>query len=169
MAENTSQDLDKKRIFTVCIDPGFVNGALGVVVFLDKDLFYSKGFSLMEHQGKEKKKETYQSDTIRKVRSVLDEVGLYIDEKNTDVIIEAQMGNDEIWLTGVIQALAFEKGWNVKKMRRNMDCCKRLKIPVSKKDISREKKKLLTLKKVREMGYNLKSNHLADAAILFLS
>ena len=123
----------------------------------------------MEHQGKEKKKETYQSDTIRKVRSVLDEVGLYIDEKNTDVIIEAQMGNDEIWLTGVIQALAFEKGWNVKKMRRNMDCCKRLKIPVSKKDISREKKKLLTLKKVREMGYNLKSNHLADAAILFLS
>lgn len=175
--------------YTVCIDPGFVEEAFGVVVFREdegekeKPIIFGKGFSLVEGTlERAKRNDNFHFLVALTVSTILDRVQEAIEKDDSgdntpyiDIIIEHQMaekthGHDLTWLSGLVAGIATSKDWNVLKLKRNMDCCKRLGIPVSKKVISREMKKRKTLRKVWDLGYTeLKTPHLADAAILYLS
>lgn len=179
--------------FTICIDPGFVLekgfGAFGVVVFKEEEggkkteIVFAKGYNLVEGTLlKAKRNEKFHDRICIKVEEIFLEVGRHLfkleDEhhaKDVTIFVEHQMGekkhgHDLVWLTGIVCGVAMMFQWTIAKLKRNMDCCRRLGIPVAKKDVTRERKKRLTVKKVLELGYDLgKSPHLADAAILFLS
>jgi len=173
--------------YTICIDPGFVlekgQGAFGVVVFKEEEgekgaeIVFAKGYNLVEGTlAKAKRNENFHSNVCMQVQGILFEVGLQLSQDSiVNLFVEHQIsdrkhGHDLVWLTGVVCGYAVAMDWNILKLKRNMDCCRMLGIPVSKKDVTRERKKRLTVKKVFELGYDLgKSPHLADAAILFLS
>ncbi len=83
------------------------------------------------------------------------------------LLVEKQMGDNEIWMTGIIQGL-LQESCIIGFMYRSMDCCKHFGIPVSKAKIKREDKKIKTVSLVKEKGYNIETDHVADAVMLYL-
>jgi len=153
-----------------------------VVVFKEEEgekgaeIVFAKGYNLVEGTLlKAKRNENFHSNVTTKIEEIMNEIWRQTQpDCLINMVVEHQIsdrkhGHDLVWLTGVVCGYAVAMDWNILKLKRNMDCCRRLGIPVAKKDVTRERKKRLTVKKVLELGYDLPSPHLADAAILFLS
>lgn len=172
--------------YRLCCDPGYVDDlALALVRIEDNHFIWGGAFDMTDGKGltraknghvkKRKFREGVLSTLDFALETARSQLPADIWYGSIEFVCEAQIsdranGRDLVWLEGAITALAFARGWMIRDPIRNMDACKKLGIPVARKEISRSNKKKKTLEVVnREMGLSLDNDHLADALLLHLS
>lgn len=154
----------------LCIDPGWYN--LGIVLLSKNKIIYQETYDICAGQklATIKKIREWRNFVIKRLKRKFDLILSDYWEYFIDpplLLVEKQMGDNEIWLTGVIQGL-LQDTCQIGFMYRSMDCCAYYKIPVSKAKIKREEKKEKTVALVKEKGYNIETDHVADAIMLYL-
>ncbi len=154
----------------ICIDPGWYN--LGIVLISNGKIIYQETYDICAGQTLKniKKIREWRNFVIKRLRRKFDLILSGYWEYFIDpplLLVEKQMGDNEIWLTGVIQGL-LQDTCQIGFMYRSMDCCAYFGIPVSKAKIKREDKKEKTVALVKQKGYNIETDHVADAVMLYL-
>lgn len=85
------------------------------------------------------------------------------------LLIEKQMKDDLIWLTGVITGFVSSRPFQTEicPMYRSCDACKAFGIPANKNIITRADKKKRTQELISKAGFEIETDHEADAILLY--
>lgn len=172
------------RKYLLTIDLGFINNlALILTNLKDKSIIYKKVYPLLDpltNLTREKDKNDFWHSVNVSVAGLFAEFFNYCEASSTFLKLEAQISNRK-WgrqltlLEGIIMGQAFSLGFKILKSRRNLDLCRKYKIPASRKEITTEAKKKKTIEVVNSLWPQLSldpnkeaSKHLCDAALLAL-